>query len=135
MATPVVSGAAVLLLQQNPSLTPDQVKARLMKAAIGAGYLDVQAALANTDIATLPAISPAEVFNAATNTVSLVTGSTVVWGSNAVWGLNVVWGSSNTQGFNVVWGTGMNGAIDPASVVWGSSTVLDGTAVLIQGEN
>lgn len=30
MATPMVSGAAVLLVQQNPGLTPDQVKARLM---------------------------------------------------------------------------------------------------------
>ena len=33
MATPVVSGAAALLLQQNSALTPDQVKARLMKTA------------------------------------------------------------------------------------------------------
>ncbi len=33
MATPVVSGAAVLLLQKNASLTPDQLKARMMKAA------------------------------------------------------------------------------------------------------
>src|SRR6267154_1369112 len=33
MATPVVSGAAVLLLQQNPNLTPEQVKSRLMKTA------------------------------------------------------------------------------------------------------
>ena len=33
MATPVVSGAAALLLQKTPSLTPDQVKARLMKTA------------------------------------------------------------------------------------------------------
>ena len=33
MATPYVSAAAALLIQQNPSLTPDQVKARLMLTA------------------------------------------------------------------------------------------------------
>src|SRR4029077_5924986 len=33
MATPVVSGAVALLLQRNPSLSPDTVKARLMKTA------------------------------------------------------------------------------------------------------
>ncbi len=33
MATPVISGAVALLLQQNSKLTPDQVKARLMKTA------------------------------------------------------------------------------------------------------
>jgi serine protease AprX len=33
MATPVVSGTVALLLQKNGSLTPDQVKARLMKSA------------------------------------------------------------------------------------------------------
>jgi len=78
MATPVVSGAVALLLQKYPSLTPDQVKARLMKTAtksfpatstavdpatgqtytsnydlftVGAGYLDIWGALNNTDVA------------------------------------------------------------------------------------
>jgi len=77
MAAPVVSGAAVILLQQNPALSPDQVKAKLMKTAtknfpvssiavdpatniaytdyydvftVGAGYLDIAAALADTSI-------------------------------------------------------------------------------------
>src|SRR5437660_3010881 len=93
MATPVVSGAAVLLLQQNPNLTPDQVKARLMKTAsknfpaystvadpttgvtytdyydiftIGAGYLDIAAALSSSDLADASAVSPAAVFDPTT---------------------------------------------------------------------
>ena len=75
MATPVVSGAAALMIQKNPALTPDQVKATLMLTAtktfptssvavdpttglsytsyydiftVGSGYLDIQAALAST---------------------------------------------------------------------------------------
>jgi serine protease AprX len=59
MAAPLVSGAAALLLQSNPNLTPDQVKNRLKQTAnhnllqwpgynsltAGAGYLDVYAAV------------------------------------------------------------------------------------------
>ncbi len=53
MSTPMVSGAAALLIQSNPNLTPDQVKYRLMHTArpfdaplrAGAGYLDVDAAV------------------------------------------------------------------------------------------
>ncbi len=73
MAAAAVSGAVALLLEAQSALTPDQVKARLMKTAyktfpqyssytdpttgitytdqydvftVGAGYLDMQAALA-----------------------------------------------------------------------------------------
>lgn len=88
MAAPVVSAAAALLIQQNPRLTPDQVKARLMKTAyknlppavtivtgtqtfieqadiftLGAGYLDIQAALSDTSLALLSAKSPTAVYD------------------------------------------------------------------------
>ncbi len=85
MATPVVSGAAALLIQRNPGITPDIVKARLMKTAsktfpltsiavdpttgavypstydiftVGAGYLNVWAALNNQDSGQGLALSP-----------------------------------------------------------------------------
>ena len=53
MAAPMVAAAAALLLQNEPELTPDQVKFRLLKTArafgnpaqTGAGYLDGYAAL------------------------------------------------------------------------------------------
>ena len=79
MATPFVSAAAALIVQQYPTLAPDQVKARLMLTAnktvfpatssytdpttgityysqydiftIGAGYLNIANALANTTVA------------------------------------------------------------------------------------
>ena len=60
MSTPMVSAAAALLFQKDPSLNPATVKARLMKSAVkddrlvfetGAGYLDVAAALLATGVA------------------------------------------------------------------------------------
>lgn len=145
MATPLVAGAAALMLQKNPSLTPDQVKARLMKTAwkgfaqytssvdnlgntysnqydiftYGAGHLDVAAALNNTDLASGIALSPTAVYNATTRTVSLINTTSVVWGSTSVvWGAtSVVWGNSVVWGANTITGT---------SVVWGSTSVVWG---------
>jgi len=148
MATPLVSGAVALMLQQNPSLTPDQVKARLMKTAwkgfnqytqssdeygnnyanqydiftYGAGYLDIDAALNNTDLATGVAVSPTAVYDPITGTVSIVNtsvvwgGSSVVWGATSVvWGDSVVWGANTITSNSVVWGS--------TSVVWGATSV------------
>src|SRR5260370_6177112 len=87
MAAPVVSGAAALMIQANPTLTPDTVKARLMESAtktfpaestttdpatgqtyvssydiftVGAGYVDIEGALLNTNVvpSTFTAHSP-----------------------------------------------------------------------------
>jgi serine protease AprX len=53
MATPMVAGAAALLLQAEPDLTPDQVKYRLLETAgkVGkANYLDVYGAVTTPTI-------------------------------------------------------------------------------------
>jgi len=180
MATPVVSGAAAILLQQHPALTPDQVKARLMKTAyktfprystatdpvtgatyisqydmftVGAGYLDIQAALSNTDLATAKvgsALSPSVTHDASGNTV-LVNGSSVIWGGSVLWGTSVVWGNSvlwgtNVSGQSVLWGSSVcwgTNAMQGYSVLWGTGVVWgtsstpagEATTVLINGEN
>ncbi len=165
MATPVVSGAAALLLQQNPGMTPDQVKARLMKTAwkgsshyvnetdsyggnhslqhdvfaIGAGFVDVAAALSSTDLApSTPgsAKSPSVSYDPLTRTVYFVADPNSIWNSSVVWGTTVVWGTSifngtTVQGYSVVWGDSVvwGSYLDQGfSVVWGDS-VLWGNSI------
>jgi serine protease AprX len=116
MATPVVSGAVALLLQQHSTLTPDQVKARLMKTAyksfptstvatvpslnesftefydlfsVGSGLLDMGSAVSNKDLAGTAvgaALSPSVVSNSSNGTVSLVEGNGASSSSSGVWG-------------------------------------------------
>jgi serine protease AprX len=153
MAVPVVSAAAAMLIEQNPSITPDQIKARLMKTAgkdfprtsvaidpmsgasytsyydpftIGAGYLDINAALNNPDLAHGPALSPVADYDAETGEVTLLRDNLSLWGSSPawsnaqIWGSSVVWGASIVWGNSVVWGAGN---LDGMSVVWGSSAI------------
>jgi serine protease AprX len=144
MATPVVSGAAALMLQQNSGLTPDAIKARLMKTAdksfpqysllsvngtlclyqydiftVGAGYLNVMNALSNTDPIQGNALSPTAMFDSSGN-VKIVAAAASVFGNSVVWGNSVIWGNAVLSGTSVVWGN---------SVVWGSSTV-SGSSVI-----
>jgi serine protease AprX len=146
MATGVVSGAVADLLQAQSRLTPDQVKARLMKTAyktfpqsssvydpttgntytsqydvftVGAGYLDIAAALASTDLASGTAMSPTAVYNSKTGTVSLSSDPSSVWGTSATWSGPAVWGSSQFLLSNsVMWGASGPGG---SSVMWGAS--------------
>jgi serine protease AprX len=144
MATPVVSGAVALMLQNDPTLSPDTVKARIMKTAwkgfgvystsydafnnlynnqydvftYGAGYLDIDAALANTDVANGVALSPTATYNPTNKTVTIVNTNSVTWGTSVLWGSSIVWGNS------IIWG---NSVVDASSVCWGSSIVWGNT--------
>lgn len=160
MATGVVSGAVADLLQAHTGLTPDQVKARLMKSAsktfpqsssvydsstgltytshydiftVGAGYLDLAAALANTDLATGTAMSPMAVYDPTTGNVFLTRDSSSVWDTGKSWtaptvyGQNVflpsasnfMWGSTTTSGSNFMWGASV---LTGSNFMWGTST-------------
>ena len=178
MAAPVVSAAAATLLQKNPGLTPDQVKARLMKTAsksfpvtssvfdamsyasyisyydiftVGAGYLDVSAALANNDLAPGSALSPSVTYNATTKTATLnVKGNGIIWGTNGIWGTGIIWGTepfvggtsiiwgsavswgtATPSGQGIIWGT-IDGVAGVAGIAWGK--VAPGAASLVRGE-
>jgi serine protease AprX len=88
---------------------------------VGAGYLDIVAALNNNDSASSTvgvAKSPSVTYNQWTGQVSLVNGSSVLWGSSVIWGNSVVWGTS------VIWGTDALGQ----SVLWGSSVIWGSNA-------
>ncbi len=168
LAVPMVSATAALMLQQNPAMTPDQVKARLMLTAfknliqfststdsvtgqafneqadiftVGAGYLDVQAALQDTDLVPPTvgsAMSPTAALDDEGNVV-LVNGSvlgsdyTILWGTASVWGASILlgtdvegqtilWGTTTLAGETILWGTGFSGDV---STLWGTSSVGD----------
>ena len=130
MAAPVVAGAAALLLQVDPTLTPDTVKARLMLSAdkwaapdglgdaltYGAGYLNIPAAITSTAKATQPALSPALKLNS-DGTVSLMM-DRAAWGSG-------LWGTGITD-LRAAWGS----SVGADRAAWGCATNADGTVSL-----
>jgi serine protease AprX len=172
MAAPIVAGGAALLLQQNSVLTPDQVKARLMKTAIkafpatstnidpvtgatltvtydlftvGAGYVDIQAALNNTDLSAGSATSPRAAFNTTNGSTDILIDSGSVWENAVIWGTAVVWGTNVIiNGDAVVWGTAVIWGTDAGgsggfAVIWGTGTLWGNgqpftEAVSIKGE-
>ena len=156
MATGVVSGVVADLLEKTPGLNPDQVKARLMKTAwkalpayssttdpttgitytdqydvftVGAGYVDVEAALNNTDLAKGTAMSPVASYNANNGYVYLDDSSTAVWNTSATWSDATVWGSSqflvgapvSAMYGNPLWGG--NDEVWGTNILWGSNSV------------
>jgi len=140
MATPVVSGTVALLLQKDPTLTPDTLKARLMKTAsktfpvsstatdpttgqtytsyydvftIGAGYLDVAGALNNYDEAFLSSVSPTANYQPVSQNGYFVLPLESNWKWFPQWSAAIVWGNTALPNGSTIWN---------ASDVWGSSS-------------
>jgi serine protease AprX len=152
MAAPVVTGTVALMLQANPNLTPNLIKAILQYTAQqypgysplrqGAGFLN-----------TLGAVRLAK-FYATAHTgdrmpVQRAWSRQIIWGSHRIkrgwikptgnaWGTNIVWGTAKTlgdSGDNIVWGTNCGdgtcdnivwGTADPAdNIVWGTAVVAN----------
>lgn len=158
MAAPVVSGAAALLLQANPGLTPDTLKARLMVSAdkwtytlglgdaltFGAGYLNVPAALQCTVTATQWALSPGLSKNALLGLVT-IDGNHATWGNGGIWGSAALTSLSAIYGTHATWG---NGTLANSSAIWSnnaiwaksgpgdsSSAEVDMSAAILYGEH
>jgi serine protease AprX len=134
MAAPVVSGTVALMLQANPNLTPNLVKAILQYTAQthgsynfltqGAGFLNTKGAV---DLARYFA-NPA----GRTYPNSKWWGRRIHWGNQRLgggvllpgtnaWAQNIVWGTAfDAEGDNIVWGT-MAGFDEFDNIVWGTS--------------
>ncbi|HTW63124.1 MAG TPA: S8 family peptidase [Bryobacteraceae bacterium] len=140
MATPVVSGAVALLLQKDPTLSPDAVKARLMKTArktfpvssvatdpttgrsytsfydvftIGAGYLDVAGALADDEPTFLSSASPGSFYNPFSQQGHFVLPLLSNWLWLPAWSTTEVWGTTVLSNGAMIWNS---------PNVWGSSS-------------
>jgi len=147
MAAPVVTGTVALMLQANPSLTPNLVKAILEYTAEhqkkydaltqGAGFLNARGAV---QLAKALAADPAALEATADPTAW---SAHIIWGNHRIgggalkpdanaWRTDVTWGAASTaQGERIVWGTVCDGAAcddisapvagHPDRKVWGTS--------------
>jgi serine protease AprX len=137
MAAPVVAGTVALMVQANPNLTPNLVKAVLQYTAEakrntsalmqGAGFLNARAAV---DMAKFFATAQAGARYPGRGNWS----KQIIWGNYRIsggvlsssanaFGLGVVWGAERAEdGDNIVWGTRC-GTEDCDNIVWG--TMLD----------
>jgi hypothetical protein len=136
MSTPVVAGTVALMLEANPSLTPNMVKAVLQYTAQvypGYDYLTQGAGFVNT----LAAVRLSRFFATAHkgDHYPSMTGWSrhILWGNRRVsggvltpggtaWTNGVTWGANKTPaGLNIVWGENCAGDCD--NVVWGNNIV------------
>jgi serine protease AprX len=115
MSAPVVSGTVALMLQANPSLTPNAVKAILQYTAQfyrsydpltqGAGFLNAKGAVELARYLGSP--------------------STLAYPSSRRWGRRLIWGNRQLQGGRL----SLAANAWSSDVIWGSETTAGGEAV------
>lgn len=150
MAAPIVSGTVALMLQANPSLTPNMVKAILQYTAQpydgydaltqGAGFLNSR-----------DAVQLARFFRTASAgdriPLSRAWSKQIIWGNHRIRGgfilpsanafqASTVWGAvADLSGDNIVWGT----LLGDDNIVWGTFDLVDnivwGTLLDLNGDN
>jgi subtilisin family serine protease len=155
MAAPVVSGTVALMLQANPSLTPNLIKAILQYTAqVYPGYkpLEQGAGFLNTLGAVQLARFYAGHHVGARVPTQGIWSKHIIWGNHMIaggyispkanaWATSVVWGWAKTMedsGDNIVWGTDCGDSCD--NIVWGTAddsgdNIVWGTAVDALGDN
>jgi serine protease AprX len=136
MAAPVVTGTVALMLQANPNLTPNLIKAIIEYTAQdmgydpltqGAGFLNAKGAVDLARYLRSPQSGTVYPSNP-------LWSKTILWGNRklrrgviepqgSAWALNIVWGTSTTaEGDNIVWGT-VCGRAECDNIVWGTSAL------------
>lgn len=128
MAAPVVSAAVAMMLDKDPKLTPDTIKARLMLSAdkwvrpdgdgdactYGAGYLNIPAALASTVVANSYAMSPS--LKKGDDGDIYIDLDPAIWGDRAMWGTGTIDDLRAIWGDRALWGN----AIKTGRALWGN---------------
>jgi serine protease AprX len=136
MAAPVVTGTVALMLQANPKLTPNLVKAIIEYTAQdmrydpltqGAGFLNAKGAVDLARYLKHPGQGSKYPSNA-------LWSKTILWGNKklkkgvikpagSAWKGDTVWGAtSDDEGDNIVWGT-MCGDDECDNIVWGTAAM------------
>jgi serine protease AprX len=147
-ATPVVTGTVALMLQANPTLTPNAVKAILQYTAQayegydaltqGAGFLNARGAV---DLArffqsplTIPLPTAANWSRQLLWGNHRIQGGVITPAANA-WGSDVAWGAAKTAaGAPVTWGVQCDpGCTQPTATSWGTTCLTLDCSVVVWG--
>lgn len=150
MAAPQVAGAASLLIQTNPNLTPNLIKTILMYSAQplknyttleqGAGELNIDGAvrIARLVKTTMPTTNGAALLNASlpASQTSLISGQTIYWGKGIITNFGFLYGNDLMNKWQGMYASGV--LVSDSTPISGSnltksSTLTSGTLSLYQG--